>query len=69
MEIGVGMKIVAVYRGEGKPEPSEYRGTVETVKVPKTAPQNGLMIVVKLDNEQGYRSFYVNKVEKLEVVG
>jgi hypothetical protein len=64
--MSVGTKVVVLYRGEGRPEASEYRGVIESIKFPKNG--NGEMMIVKLDNDKGYRSFYINKLEKLEVV-
>jgi len=63
----VGRSVVVLYRGQDATEPREYRGTVETVKVPKTAPQNGPMAVVKLVDGT-YRSFYINQALRFETV-
>jgi hypothetical protein len=62
----VGVKVVVLYRGENRDESSEYRGVVEAIKTPKNG--NGQMAIVKLENGDGYRSFYLDKVERLEVV-
>ncbi len=62
----VGQLIEIVYQGEGKSVASNYRGLIDDVKIPKTT--NMPLLIVKLDGDNGYKSFYPHKAVEIKIL-
>jgi hypothetical protein len=61
-----GQLIEIVYQGQDKDTPSHYRGLIDDVKIPKTT--NMQLLIVKLDGDNGYKSFYPHKAVEIKIL-
>lgn len=62
----VGQLIDILYQGQDKDAPSRYMGVIDDIKTPKTT--NMPLLIVKLDGDNGYKSFYPHKAVEIKIL-
>jgi hypothetical protein len=60
----VGYRVLVDYCGEGRTTAKRYSGIIESLK----SNAKGILATVKLDDDAGYRAFYLDDAAKCDIV-